>query len=322
MTPRPAQQGAAILIAACFAFASTASAAPSTATATAPTPASPPPAPADAKQPQTPGEPAPADPLATPADGGASPEPAPTAKKPSEPQPLSEADTIVARAGLDIDTAEAGPSGPIIVSRMEELGNYELRRAEILPSRLGTDPVIRIRVSLQPGASDVFLIRSDVAVRGESVEGSVHDVSCSLCTESEVVERARGEIVRLAPFVRSLFKRPDEPKPPEPKPEAPKPGPAPLANMGKAGIGLLAGGTLATAAGLGLSLAKEPADADMPLNKITIHPAGYAILAVGIAALVTGTVLLVLDRRKARRNVQLAPTAGAGSTGLVLLGRF
>jgi len=314
-SPRPAQQGAAILIAAFFAFASTASAAPSIAT-----PASPPPAPADAKQPQTPADPAPADPLATPSDDGTpseAAEPAP-AKKPE----LSEADTLVARAGLDIDTAEAGPSGPIIVSRMEELGNYELRRAEILPSRLGTDPVIRIRVSLQPGASDVFLIRSDVAVRGESVDGSVHDVSCSLCTESEVVERARGEIVRLAPFVRSLFKKPDEPKPPEPKPEGPKPGPAPLTNMGKAGIGLLAGGTLATAAGLGLSLAEEPADANMPLNKITIHPAGYAILGVGIAALVTGTVLLVLDRRKAKRNVQLAPTAGANSTGLVLLGRF
>lgn len=318
MTPaaRPAhQQGAAILIAAFFAFASTASAAPAT-------PAGPPPAPADAKQPQTPGDPAPADPLATPSDpNSASDTPAPAAKKTSEPV-LSEADTLVARAGLDIDTAEAGPSGPIIVSRMEELGNYELRRAEILPSRLGTDPVIRIRVSLQPGASDVFLIRSDVAVRGESIEGSVHDVSCSLCTESEVVERARGEIVRLAPFVRSLFKKPDEPKPPDPKPEAPKPGPAPLTNMGKAGIGLLAGGTLATAAGLGLSLAKEPADANMPLNKITIHPAGYGILGVGVAALITGTVLLVLDRRKARRNVQLAPTAGAGSTGLVLLGRF
>jgi hypothetical protein len=319
MTPRPTQQGAAILVAAFFAFASTASAAPATST-----PASPPPAPADAKQPQTPGEPAPADPLATPSDDGAPSDtpPAPaTTKKPSEPQ-LSEADTLVARAGLDIDTAEAGPSGPIIVSRMEELGNLELRRAEILPSRLGTDPVIRIRVSLQPGASDVFLIRSDVAIRGEAVEGSVHDVSCSLCTESEVVERARGEIVRLVPFVRSLFKKPDEPKPPDPKPEGPKPGPAPLANMGKAGIGLLAGGTLATAAGLGLSLAEEPADANMPLNKITIHPAGYAILAVGVAALVTGTVLLVLDRRKAKRNLQIAPTAGAGSTGLVLLGRF
>jgi hypothetical protein len=79
--------------------------------------------------------------------------------------------------------------------------------------------------------------------------------------------------------------------------------------MGKAGVGLLAGGTVATAAGLGLSLAEEPADPNMPLNKITIHPAGYAILAVGAAALVTGAVLLVLDRRQAKRAVQVAPTA-------------
>jgi hypothetical protein len=246
-----------------------------------------------------------------------------TAKPAAKPE-LSESDTIVARAGLDIDTADAGPSGPIIVSRMDELGNLELRRAEILPSRLGNDPVIRIRVSLQPGASDVFLIRSDVAVRGQTLEGSSHDVLCSLCTESEVVERARAEIVRLVPYVRAQFRAPP-PKPdpePDPRPEVPA-GPVPLSTMGKAGVGLLAGGTVAAAAGLGLSLAKEPTDPDDPTAQINIHPAGYAVLAIGAAALVTGAVLLGLDRRQAsRRSVQVAPTAAPGTAGLVLFGRF
>lgn len=322
---RHLNKGSAVLTALCLTLAAPASAAglrgPASLQQTPATPAtSAPPSPADPKQAPPPTEPA--DPLA-PAPSEPSSEPSSEPVAPAPKPELSESDTLVSRAGLDIDTADAGPSGPIIVSRMDELGNLELRRAEILPSRLGNDPVIRIRVALQPGASDVFLIRSDVAVRGQSLEGSSHDVLCSLCTESEVVERARAEIVRLVPYVRAQFRAPP-PKPdptPDPTPVTPQ-GPVPLATMGKAGVGLLAGGTVATAAGLGLSLAEEPADPDMPLNTIKFNPAGYAVLAVGAAALVTGAVLLILDRRQAKRAVQVAPTAAPATAGLVLFGRF
>jgi hypothetical protein len=316
---RHLNKGSAVLTALCLTLRS-----PRTASAASPqTPATPrrPPHPA----PPTPSRPhrPPSPPPPTRCSQRAEQRAEQRAHAPAAKPELSESDTLVARAGLDIDTADAGPSGPIIVSRMDELGNLELRRAEILPSRLGNDPVIRIRVSLQPGASDVFLIRSDVAVRGQSLEGSSHDVLCSLCTESEVVERARAEIVRLVPYVRAQFRAPP-PKPdptPDPTPVTPQ-GPVPLATMGKAGVGLLAGGTVATAAGLGLSLAEEPADPDMPLNTIKFNPAGYAVLAVGAAALVTGAVLLILDRRQAKRAVQVAPTAAPATAGLVLFGRF
>lgn len=305
-------RGSATLAAASLAFASTASAAPP--------PASTPPAPADAKQAPPPTEPDQGDPLATDV---VPPPSEPTAGKPGDKSQLSEAETLVVRAGLDIDTAEAGPSGPIIVSRMEELGNLELRRAEILPSRLGTDPVIRIRVALQPGASDVFVVHSDIAVRGAPLEGSGKDVLCSLCTESEVVERARGEIVRLVPFVRAQFRPAEKPEPkPEPKPAPPPPKTPPLATMGKAGVGLLAGGVVATATGLGLSLSENPTDPNDPTAQINIHPIGYAVLAVGGAALVSGAVLLILDRRQAKRSIQVAPTGSPSSAGLVLIGRF
>lgn len=272
----------------------------------------------------------PGEPLASPAPAPTSgnppappaPPPAAPADKPDD-RSISEGETLVVRAGLDIDTSEAGPSGPVIVSRMEELGNLELRRAEILPSRLGTDPVIRIRVSLQSGASDVFLINSDAAVRGEALEGSAREISCSLCTEGEVVDRARGEIVRLVPFVRTRFRPADKP-PDKPITDAPKTeGPRPLTNLGKAGIGLLAGGTLAFAAGLGLALAEPRPDPDDPTAEINTRPAGYGVLAVGGAALITGAVLLILDRRQAKRStVHVAPLGGPGTAGLLLLGRF
>jgi hypothetical protein len=317
MTTR-AHKAGALATAALYLLAGTATAAPGPA-ATKAAPASQP-APAEPTSPASP----PAETPDAPPSDVPTPPPTGAATRSSDPG-LSEADTLVVRAGLDIDTAEAGPSGPVIVSRMEELGNLELRRAEILPSRLGNDPVIRIRVSLQPGASDVFLIRSDVTVRGEAVEGSAHDISCSLCTEGEVVERARGEIVRLIPYVRARF-RPAE-KPPEKPPvstEAPKSDVQPLGTKGKAGIGLLAGGVVVLATGIGLAVSKPRADPDNPLNVIDTKPAGYGLLAVGGAALVTGAILLALDRRAppARRTVQLAPFGGHGTTGLLLFGRF
>lgn len=313
MTP-PAHKARALVTAALYLFAGTAAAAPAPATpATQPAPAEP-------TEPA--GEPsdAPSD-VPTPA-----PKSDPAAAKSSDPG-LSEAENLVVRAGLDIDTAEAGPSGPVIVSRMEELGNLELRRAEILPSRLGTDPVIRIRVSLQPGASDVFVIRSDVAVRGEPLEGSAHDVSCSLCTEGEVVERARGEIVRLVPFVRARFRPADKPveKPVTPT-ETPKSNPKALGSMGKGGIGLLAGGAVVTAVGAGLAFAKPRADPDNPLNIIDVRPAGYVLTNVGVITLIVGAILLGVDRHRAKNNakrtVQLAPLGGHGTAGLLLFGRF
>lgn len=312
---QPGRRGRATAgwVAACYLLAGTASAAPT-------------PSPADPSTPPGPTPVGPADPVDDPKpEDPVTPVPQPAATtRPTADSDLSEADTLVVRAGLEIDTAEAGPSGPVIVSRMEELGNLELRRAEILPSRLGNDPVIRIRVSLQPGASDVFLIKSDVAIRGEPLEGSTREVSCSLCTEGEVVERARGEIVRLVPFVRSRF-RPVEKKDPEPpKTVAPvDTGPKPLTSRGKAGIGLLAGGAVVLGAGIGLAVAKPRTDPDDPTREIDTRPAGYGVLAVGAAAVITGAILLGLDRRKANtRSVQVTPTAGPTSAGLLLFGRF
>jgi hypothetical protein len=250
------------------------------------------------------------------------------AAEPASAEALSQADTLVARAGLELDTSQAGATGPVIVSRLEELGNLELRRAEILPSRLGDDPVIRIRVVQTgdaAGEGETFTIRSEVAVLGEPLAGSAREVACPLCTEGEVVERARAEIVRLVPFVRARFK-PAEPPPPRPTEPPPRPAEPPqdrgLSTGGKAGIGLLAGGTLAAATGLGLTLARARPDPDMPLNVLDTRPSGIAVLSVGAAALVAGAVLLGLDRRNARRSVRLAPLGAPASAGLMVLGRF
>jgi hypothetical protein len=231
---------------------------------------------------------------------------------------------VIARAGLEIDTSGAGPAGPVLMSRLEELGNLELRRAEILPRRTGEDPVIRVRVELRGQEGDTYAITSEVAVRGATLEGSPREIVCSLCTEGEAVERARSELLRLVPFVRARFRGRTDAKP---KPD-PAPGPAPAprdtrpGTAGKVGIGLLAGGALAFGTGLGLALVKPRPDPDDPLRAIDTRPAGYGVLAVGVAAIVTGAVLVILDRRPARRLARLAPLLHPTTTGLQVVGRF
>ena len=148
---------------------------------------------------------------------------------------------------------------------------------------------------------------------------------CSLCTEGEAVERARSELLRLVPFVRARFRVVrTSPKPtPTPAPElrVPPPG-APLRTFGKVGIGLLAGGALVFGTGLGLALSQPRPDPDDPLREVDLRPAGYGVLGVGAAALVSGAVLLILDRRQPRRVAHATPLIHPGAAGLQLVGRF
>lgn len=226
----------------------------------------------------------------------------------------------IARAGLEIDASAAGPAGPVLMSRLEELGNLELRLAEILPRRTADDPVVRLRIAVRGHEGDTYAIFSELVVGGAAVEGSVREIVCSLCTESEAVERARSELRRLVPFVRARF-RAARTAPPPAAPLAPPRG-RKLGTPGKLGVGLLAGGTLVFGTGLGLALAQPRPDPDDPLREINTRPAGYALLGVGAAALVSGAVLLVLDRRAPRRVTHAAPLLAPGVAGLQLVGRF
>ena len=229
---------------------------------------------------------------------------------------------VIARAGLEVDTGAAGTAGPVMLSRLEELGNLELRRAEILPRRVGDDPVIHLKVEVRGQEGDTYAIFSEVRVRDKVVEGSTREVVCSLCTEGEAVERARSELLRLVPFVRARFRAATRPKEDKPAPIiAPPPDNRP-GTYGKAGIGLLAGGTLVFGTGLALALIEPRPDPHDPLRVIDTHPPGYAMLGIGAAAIVSGAVLLALDRRKVRRVSHLAPMIQRGSAGLLLVGRF
>lgn len=268
--------------------------------------------------------------LAEPAEA-ASAEAAPRGAAPAAPAPAGAAPVgaapaeFVVRASLAIDTNEAGPSGPIIHERLDELGNRQLRRAEVLPGRGTKDPWIQLTVKALPGDEPGYKIASGLFVDGQAIAGSLNETECRLCTEGEAVERGTSEVERLVPFIRDHARTRYEAQlraaqPPPQVDEPPKP--APLGAKGKAGVGLLAGGAVALGVGIGLALRPDTPDPNMPLNDISTKPAGGAVIGVGAAALVTGAILLALDRTAPKRRTAWLPAFGRGSAGFVISGSF
>ena len=100
------------------------------------------------------------------------------------------------------------------------------------------------------------------------------------------------------------------------------PPPAGMKGKQKPGIGLIVGGALGVGVGIGLVVKKPSAtDPYMAWETRETQKPGFALLAVGGAALITGVVLFALGRRDRTRN-QVGPMAGAGTYGLSWSGRF
>jgi hypothetical protein len=101
-----------------------------------------------------------------------------------------------------------------------------------------------------------------------------------------------------------------------------KPPPDGMNGKQKAGIGLMVAGALGVGVGIGLVVRKpQPVAMDMAWQTRETQKPGFAVLAVGGAALVTGIVLFVLGRRQQTRT-NVGPVAGGGTYGLVWSGRF
>jgi hypothetical protein len=221
------------------------------------------------------------------------------------------------RAALDVDASQAGEGHDVIERRIDERGAVVLRDAGILPAQSADDPSIHVAISEVAGEDPGYAYRVSIPGEAWKTEGT-----CQLCTEGELVEAVEASLAEAA----SNLPRP-EAQQPVPAPASSKPPAAatsdrpPLGKLGKAGIGLLAGGALLTGVGIGLAAAPPRVDPDAPLEKTTTRPPGYVLLGVGAATLIAGAVLLSLDRTQAKRAA-VTPTLGPRTAGVVLSGRF
>jgi hypothetical protein len=246
---------------------------------------------------------------------------APTMARAIEPAPKR-------RATVEVDTSDVGDAGPIIQRRVEERADVVLRDAEVLPGVGSDDPIIRIDIHEIDGDDPGFSFDLHIEQGGRAV-GQRRHIECNLCTETEIVAKAELEIDAIiedlptereaAPVTTGpgLVEHPTaEPTDTGPSTDSKR---AALGPKGKAGVGLLVLGGASAIVGIGLSIPKWTPVADDPTRERSPRPVGWALVGVGGAALVTGAVLLALDRRAAagrRTRAWVAPGRQMATFGL------
>ena len=159
---------------------------------------------------------------------------------------------------------------------------------------------------------------SDAELAGLGIEAVLEAIEL----HQDALEAAEAEAAEAAEAAAAAAPASEpEPAPAEP-PDEPRRRLGALGWVGIAGLGLGAGSL--AAGGVLASRAPAPFPDEPRMDVLRdMRPPGYAMLAVGGALLVTGVVLLVVDRRRARRARQAAtiPARGA-SPRLGALGRI
>ena len=227
------------------------------------------------------------------------------------------------RASITTDTSDVGAAGPVIHRRIAERGDVVLRKAEVLPGA-EDDPVIGVTVHELSGEQPGFTFEIALAKSGHHEQ-----VDCTLCTETELVERVEARLTALVEELETEHARevaaeaasqPDPTSAPSPPPpDRPRRG---LGVMGKTGIGLAAGGVAALAVGAGLAFSPDRPRKSDPLYATETRRPGLGVMAGGGALLLVGIVLLAIDRGRANHRTSAAPLWGPRTAGLVIRGRF
>lgn len=138
---------------------------------------------------------------------------------------------------------------------------------------------------------------------------------CETCDAAMLVEKVRAEIGRV---LRDL-----EPPPPavEPAPipiaRPPAPRRVPLSAMGWAGVGLSLVAVLPLSAGIPLTLrGKQEVGRDtIRIEYKNYRPAGLALIGSAAGLVVTGVILVAVDRARARRGLRRAEGGATAQRG-------
>ena len=214
-------------------------------------------------------------------------------------------------ARLEVDTSELGGIGPVIKERLLERGGQVLRDGEV---GIGgpSDPLVRVTVRELDGDEPGFNYEIRLVASADKA-GASWSETCSLCTEAELVDSVAAELDKVAASIRELEEHSSQPEPPPPvvepdtRSEPSQEDGRGLPLKAKAGIGVLAVGVVAAGVGVGLVLAPAQPLESNPLEERHTRPPGFAVLAVGGAALVAGAVLLGLglkERKAADRRAR------------------
>jgi hypothetical protein len=236
---------------------------------------------------------------------------------------------------LQIAVQEGLPDGDAIAKNLREEGDAQLEIQRIDPIVDPNDPK-RIDVSV---GGDMYDYQVEItASRAGAPVGDPKSLACE-CSKSELIRLVLQE---LAVQARELDGAPTVASEPTPAPADPDPPPVvepppaqaqdaghrgPLGGLGKAGLAVLAVGVAGVATGATLAVVGSRGDRlgnDPRSDEVTdLRPPSIAALGVGAVLLISGGVLLAVDRFRARRsNTVVLPSGGRGQAGVLLVTRF
>jgi hypothetical protein len=195
------------------------------------------------------------------------------------------------------------------------------------------DVIVQIEVSQPQGDMQLYVVQSVAVIDGEiAVRGEVQ--SCIDCGAEELMDRGlellpdAAEALLVAKREVAEAQPPTVPAPTPPAPEVDPPRERLLGNMGYVGISVSGLGLGSSIAGAAL-LARADGHDETYVHIINYQPPGWALLGVGLAAMVAGNVLLAIDLRRShhhrsRSSVVLTGIAPhiSDAPGLLVAGRF
>ena len=265
---------------------------------------------------------------------------------PNVPPPEYEGPPRVGR--VFVDAGGLGDAGPVLGGRATLAGKGALQGQGVTHTDAPAGP--ELQVTLKERDAGGYRVDYVIVYDGKPVKNGAGGFDCQLCTEDELVEKVEALVIQVAPKMvvpepetddGAGTGEPDVKDPDDGGGSGPRDGngggggtlqdddPNGLRGMGKAGIGLLVVGSLGVIGGIPLMIIQPLPVKDDPLQATKARdttPLGGAVLGVGAAALVTGAVLLALDRKraKARRTkaAMVHPWLRADGGGVGVAGRF
>lgn len=227
----------------------------------------------------------------------------------------------VARVGITVDASRLSAHKGALQQHIENRSHAVLDELGIPVARSPDDLSTTFSVveSVDENGDPGYIVTFSVERAGEQVPEQTRRLICTLCTEGELLDEVEGHLRQFlaSDYVRSVAEQdavpqvvrtntnPDQVELVKPTLESRAPR-LPLTPLGQAGVGTLVGGTVALAAGVTLSaIGEQPAPLLTPGGQTNVHfgrPWGYISLGVGAAAVTTGIVLLVYERKRERRR--------------------
>lgn len=247
------------------------------------------------------------------------------------------------RVGLEIEASTLETFEEPLQRRLE----YEIAKIctaediELVDEENPRDGTLRVTVEFREGSKIDFnyTVESSTTSSAGS-DATPHDGTCERCMREGVVEKIVAVVpAELAELRESVAAEVAAVRPEAPASESRSPparsdtGMAPKAETrqrlgaqgitGAALIGLGAAG-LVTGAVLSARADQRTVRENDPqrFDETGTKPIGYAALGVGGAMVITGIVLLTLDRRRHRKSVTWTPTVGHKLVALSLGGSF